>query len=619
MATAEELLLGAINETNDEPVVEDKTFYIDVDTRTIQIPKSVTQLGVESDDDVKDIVFSVPRFYYGVDLADFNIYINYLNAKKEGDLFEVFEEDMNVSDNEIRFIWTVGRNAVAYKGKAIFNVCMKLIPRDENGDALVDEEGNVIVEKEFNTTIATLPVLEGLETGEEIAEQYVDILMQWEEALFGAGRSVMRDIVLRGDQVLETLTEFSNEQQRNIILKGDEVNEALVNLSTEEQRKIVLKGSEVLDAIEAEKASIVGTSDAVVAEGETQVAAIQAEGTEQLRQITSKASDVNEALSNLSIEEQRNITLKGSTVIDAIEAKETEVLNSFDEVLPTEFEEYVNANPDKFTGPQGPQGEPGTDGQDGKDGTSITILGSYSTEEELRTAHPTGNVGDGYIVAGDLFVWSENLNDWDNVGSIQGPAGQDGEDGVSPTVDITAVENGTTVTITDVNGTKSFTITNGKDGVDGTDGQDGQDGYTPVKGTDYFDGQDGTDGVDGVSPTVKITKVGKVTTITITDATGVHTATINDGVDGTGAGDMLAATYDTDGDGIVDNAAALGGVAAEEYALKTDIPEVTDTAENANKLGGVAAEEYALKSDIPTVPTALKVVDDGNGNLTITL
>ena len=36
--------------------------------------------------------------------------------------------------------------------------------------------------------------------------------------------------------------------------------------------------------------------------------------------------------------------------------------------------------------------------------------------------------------------------------------------------------------------------------------------------------------------------------------------------------------YDADGDGIVDNAAQLGGISADQYALKTDIrsPIVTD-------------------------------------------
>lgn len=37
------------------------------------------------------------------------------------------------------------------------------------------------------------------------------------------------------------------------------------------------------------------------------------------------------------------------------------------------------------------------------------------------------------------------------------------KDGVSPTVEVTPIENGYSVTITDVNGTNSFEITNGKD------------------------------------------------------------------------------------------------------------------------------------------------------------
>ena len=87
-------------------------------------------------------------------------------------------------------------------------------------------------------------------------------------------------------------------------------------------------------------------------------------------------------------------------------------------------------------------------------------------------------------------------------------------------------------------------------GVDYFDGEDGKDGYTPQKGIDYFDGKDGEDGEDGAdgrpgkdgrngkdgsdgySPVVSVSKSGTVTTITITDATGTKTATINDGAKG---------------------------------------------------------------------------------------
>lgn len=53
-------------------------------------------------------------------------------------------------------------------------------------------------------------------------------------------------------------------------------------------------------------------------------------------------------------------------------------------------------------------------------------------------------------------------------------------------------------------------------------------------GTPGKNGADGANGSNGVSPTVEVSKSGKVTTITITDAEGTKTATINDGEDGTG-------------------------------------------------------------------------------------
>ena len=74
-------------------------------------------------------------------------------------------------------------------------------------------------------------------------------------------------------------------------------------------------------------------------------------------------------------------------------------------------------------GPQGPQGEKG------EDGTGVTILGSYDTEAALRAAHPTGNVGDAYLVEGNLYVWCIEDNDWRNVGNIKGPQGEQGPEG----------------------------------------------------------------------------------------------------------------------------------------------------------------------------------------------
>ena len=68
-----------------------------------------------------------------------------------------------------------------------------------------------------------------------------------------------------------------------------------------------------------------------------------------------------------------------------------------------------------------------------------------------------------------------------------------GKNGISPTMSVSQAENGTTFTVTDVNGQKSATIKNGVDGktpIKGVDYDDGVDGKTPQKGIDYFTPQD---------------------------------------------------------------------------------------------------------------------------------
>lgn len=170
MATADELL---------STIDTDKTLIIDKDLRTIIIPSSVKNLGVESDDDVLRLKFSMPRMYGDVDLSDFSIYINYMNAKNTGDVYAV--DDKTIADDTITFSWLVGRVALAYKGNVRFIVCMK----KHDGDS------NVI--QEYNTTIASLPVLEGLETGETVIQQNPDIiemLLTSSEPLVGTTQTI---------------------------------------------------------------------------------------------------------------------------------------------------------------------------------------------------------------------------------------------------------------------------------------------------------------------------------------------------------------------------------------------------------------------------------------------
>ena len=77
--------------------------------------------------------------------------------------------------------------------------------------------------------------------------------------------------------------------------------------------------------------------------------------------------------------------------------------------------------PKGSVGPRGFQGPVGPQGEKGEDGTSVNLLGSFDSEGDLPVS---GNIGDGYIINGDLYVWDAAAGDWLNVGRIQGPPGR---------------------------------------------------------------------------------------------------------------------------------------------------------------------------------------------------
>lgn len=175
MATTEELLASI--DADDE-----KVLVIDNDLRTITIPSSIKSLGVESDEDVLRLHFRMPKTYGDVDLSNFSVRINYMNANSQGDIY--FVKDASFDDSSITFSWLIGRTTVAYKGKVRFIVCLKHFNEYDELD------------KEFNTQVATLPVLEGLETEKIIVEQ---------------NPSAIEDILLKLSEIKE---ELSNHQKK---------------------------------------------------------------------------------------------------------------------------------------------------------------------------------------------------------------------------------------------------------------------------------------------------------------------------------------------------------------------------------------------------------------------
>lgn len=106
----------------------------------------------------------------------------------------------------------------------------------------------------------------------------------------------------------------------------------------------------------------------------------------------------------------------------------------------------------------------------------------------------------------------------------------------------------------------------GLQGIQGIQGETGPQGATGPKG------ETGPQGPVGPAPEVTVSRAGKVTTVTIGD----KSFTINDGADGSGVGDMLKATYDNDGNGIVDDAEKLEGHAASYFAQASHTHTIGD-------------------------------------------
>lgn len=148
MPTIDELLEQA--EKQVEQKASKYVCIIDVQKRTILIPEERILVGVESDEKAERVYFQCPKVVGdNIDLSTMGIRINYRNANKDVDSYPV--SDVKVLGENIEFSWLLDRNVTKYKGKVVFIVCA--VKTDDSGE----------ITNEWNTTLAELNVIEGLE------------------------------------------------------------------------------------------------------------------------------------------------------------------------------------------------------------------------------------------------------------------------------------------------------------------------------------------------------------------------------------------------------------------------------------------------------------------------
>ena len=197
MTEAEKLL----QETKSAVVAETQTediCVIDSDMRIIDIPEQFKVLGVESDKDVRAMQFRIPKTYKGTDLSAFTISVNYQNARGMKGRYIV--TDKKVSGDQIEFSWTVGKTATVYRGDTRFIVCMRLIGSDG------------VIKKEFNTTLATMTVLEGLEVDDPVIEQEEkDIIAQLLQIVDDKSKEAVQAVTAEGTKQIKAVQAAAQE------------------------------------------------------------------------------------------------------------------------------------------------------------------------------------------------------------------------------------------------------------------------------------------------------------------------------------------------------------------------------------------------------------------------
>lgn len=183
---------------------------IDTDTREITMPDSEKLFGVKDDLKVERKYFKCKKVVGdNLDLSKHRLYINYMNANKETNAYLV--DDVKVDGDYITFSWLLYRSVTKYIGNVSFIVCAK------------SSNANGLLQTDWNTTLATGTVKEGLEVDMSITEEYPDVIEQILNRLDGVESG-----------------QISDEQMQNAIKKYFTANpQKLVDMQSDTEHRTV--------------------------------------------------------------------------------------------------------------------------------------------------------------------------------------------------------------------------------------------------------------------------------------------------------------------------------------------------------------------------------------------
>ena len=202
MATALDLLMSTNEDAN---LLSEESYIctIDAKTRVIFVPSTIVVGGVQSDKNAERIKFSCPKIVGdNLDLSKFSVRINFENVSSVD--FNVSIKDQYICDDvavdgeNVTFSWLIGKNAARYMGTVRFIVCA----------VKTDSDSNISVE--WNTAIAEVPVLEGIEIDQpQIGQEEKDVINQLLELTKNTSAEAVQNVNSAKEQAIKDIQSVS--------------------------------------------------------------------------------------------------------------------------------------------------------------------------------------------------------------------------------------------------------------------------------------------------------------------------------------------------------------------------------------------------------------------------
>lgn len=221
MSLADELLATLTEDipTHEHIVTDDDGFFIiNPNSREIENASRGRNVIMQYDHKSEIYTFELPRYIEGHDMTLCNrVRVHFNNVDGEtneenADVAEMYDLAVSPDDPDIvRSTWEITRQATQLAGTLNFLIQYECI--DDSGESVY----------EWHTDIySNVEVRAGRDNGEQAVIEYSNVLEQWYQRLFGAGDSVMADIVTLSEEQKTAIQAEGEAQKTAVALKGEE-------------------------------------------------------------------------------------------------------------------------------------------------------------------------------------------------------------------------------------------------------------------------------------------------------------------------------------------------------------------------------------------------------------